>query len=300
MYPVVIAPCPSVLFVLTIDTHPYPEHDYRSTSSGRLERDLRRREHDALLALLRGENVISDSGHRVLARIRRKERRPRARFCRESGVSEEIKQAGYVGKDSGRGRYPEGGGAENSVEEEDEGACGSKEEGEDEEGGENEDDHTDASRLKTPLSPEEWRDVLAALKHSLRIRGISGAGEEEQLQRRPRRRRQMATADPTIKASTSSDGGRPGHRQTPLLSAASRPGSLSPEPPRLRGHSSSSSSCSSDHNGSGVLDPAEGNGDICGSPSCDSRPHRTTCSANPQKACVGRRCERSEVEEVSS
>lgn len=295
--PYINRPLPLTLGCTDHQCPPHPEHSYRSTSSGRLERDLRRREHDALLALLRGENIFSASGQRVLARVRRrKERCPRAGSCRESGMSEEAKKADCAGGDSGGGRHPERGRKEEGGDDEDEEECGSKEE--DGEGSENEHDHADTSRLKTPLTPEAWRDVLAALERSLRlVRGAGRAGEEEEKQRRPQRRRQMATVDPSDISSVTNDGGRLGHRQASLLSAAPKPGSLSPEPPRPR------SSRSTNRNGGGALGPAGGDDDLCGASSCVSRPHPRSCDANPRKAYGERRCERSgrsEVEEVSS
>lgn len=253
----------------------------RSTSSGRLERDLRRREHDALLALLLNENIIAASGQSVLARMRRKEQRLRAGSSLESNLSGVTTAAAGVGDDSS------GDGHSSS--------CGNKEEEECEVGSDTEADHVGASSLKTPLTPEAWRNVLAALERSLRLfRGASQAGEEEE-QRRPRRRRYMAVAGADV-SSAVNGGCRSGHRQTPP-SAAPRQGSLSPKPPSPR-HCSSSRPI--DLNGGGVLGPEGGDEDRCDSPSCDSRPHPRSVGASPRKAYGGRRCERSEAEGVSS
>ena len=171
--------------------------------------------------------------------------------------------------------------------------CGDKEDEEGEVGNDHEDDHVGISQLKTPLTPEAWRSVLAELKRSLRlVRGADRAGEEEQ--RRPRRRRQTTAACPDT-SSAINDGGRPGHRQA--SPSATRPGSSSPEPPRPR---SRSSSRSTDRNGGSVLDPVGGDKVNCDALSCDSGPQRRKFGASPRKSFGGRRFERSELEKVSS
>lgn len=264
-----------------------PTMRYHSTSSGRLERDLRRREHDALLALLRDENIIAASDQSVQARMRRKEARLRAGGSRrESGVSgAAATAAGGVGDVSAGGRHYS--------------FCGDKEDEEGEVGSGNEDDHLGTSSpLKTPLTPEAWRNVLTALERSLRlVRGAGRAEKEEEGQRRPRRRRQTAAAAGPDTSSATNDGCRSGHRQA-SPSTAPRPGSgsLSPEPPSPR---SRSSSRSVGRNGRDVLDPAGGDEDRCHSPPCDSRPPPRSVGSSPRKAYGGRRCERSEVEGVS-
>lgn len=280
LFPVPIAPLPSVLedvltfslLVTTMRCH--------STSSGRLERDLRRREHDALLALLRNEDVIAASGQSVLARVRRKEQRLRAGSRLKGDLSGAATAAAGVGDDSS-------GGGHSSF-------CGDEEEEEGEVGSDTEKDHVGTSPLQTPLTPEAWRNVLAALERSLRLfRGNGRAGEEEE-QRRPRRRRHTMTAGPAV-SSTVNDGRRPGHRQA-SPSAAPRQGSLSPEPPRPRCRSSNRPI---DRSGGGILDPAGGDEDRCDSSSCDSRPHPRSFGTSPRKAYGGRRCKRSQAEGVS-
>lgn len=217
--------------------------------------------------------------------MRRKEARLRAGGSRrESGVSGAAAAAGGVGDVSAGGHYS---------------FCGDKEDEEGEVGSDNEDDHLGTSSpLKTPLTPEAWRNVLTALERSLRlVRGAGRAAEEEEGQRRPRRRRQTAAAAGPDTSSATNDGCQSGHRQA-SPSPAPRPGSgsLSPEPPRPR---SRSSSRSVDRNGRDVLDPEGGDEDPCDSPSCYSRPPPRSVGASPRKAYGGRRCERSEVEGVS-